>query len=72
MGKQLDLIFQNPPGSAGVGTITGNSYLSGCRGFTGPVPPPLWIRTACNYPVQLLGWIIPQRQTGVKPMKRPR
>lgn len=20
------------------------SFLTGCRGFTGPVPPPLWIR----------------------------
>jgi len=37
--------------SAGIGTfwysVTGEQFqycsLAGCRGFTGPVPPPLWI-----------------------------
>jgi hypothetical protein len=30
-----------PVFSAGIGTIR---FRGGCRGFTGPVPPPLWIR----------------------------
>jgi hypothetical protein len=28
------------------------SFLTGCRGFTGPVPPPLWIRVLQS--IQLL------------------
>jgi len=31
----------------------------GCRGFTGPVPPPLWMRF---HPVLLLGASLPQRR----------
>ena len=37
LGMHTPLIFQN---TAGLGTI----HKVGCRGFTGPVPPPLWIR----------------------------
>jgi len=33
--------------SAGIGTVIRECPLSGCRGFTGPVPPPLWIRVLC-------------------------
>jgi len=40
------LIFQNSGDlavtpTAGIGTVP---LQDGCRGFTGPVPPPLWIR----------------------------
>jgi hypothetical protein len=45
--------------SAGIGTVIRPKYksplicpgLNGCRGFTGPVPPPLWIRVSS--PIQL-------------------
>jgi hypothetical protein len=40
------LIFQKIT-SAGIGTIFGEvSVPKGCRGFIGPVPPPLWIRAS--------------------------
>ena len=32
--------------SAGISTL---SYAHGCRGFIGPVPLPLWIRTVGAY-----------------------
>jgi hypothetical protein len=41
MSTGFPLIFQIYR-SAGIGTI--KAKLSGCRGFIGPVPPPLWIR----------------------------
>ena len=44
--------------SAGIGTMGGSlaghtnpDALPGCRGFTGPVPPPLWIRVSPEYSI---------------------
>jgi hypothetical protein len=52
--------------SAGIGTIrtpaptAGSAFVfAGCRGFTGPVPPPLWIR-ALN--ILLLAKIVAYRR----------
>jgi len=47
------LIFQKDH-SAGIGTCLGTLRPGGCRGFTGPVPPPLWIRALPG--IQLSRW----------------
>lgn len=45
-GAGLPLIFQATDAPVGLGTVCKavNVALRGCRGFTGPIPPPLLIR----------------------------
>lgn len=51
MARRSSLIFQNAvrlsldAASAGIGTLR---FFSGCRGFIGPVPLPLWIRVVAE------------------------
>jgi hypothetical protein len=52
-----------PASAAGIGTTP--SGLVGCRGFTGPVPPPLWIRES-NLSYELLGYTIAKNKGDVK------
>jgi hypothetical protein len=39
--QEIGLIFQNPAAAGDLPELA--PVLSGCRGFTGPVPPPLWM-----------------------------
>ena len=39
--------------TAGLGTLILEKLKLGCRGFKGPVPPPLWIRVAVIGAIEL-------------------
>jgi hypothetical protein len=45
-----------PDHSAGIGTEACSQEQPGCRGFTGPVPPPLWIRVAIRLAETIARW----------------
>jgi len=59
-GRLTDVLLKArshlPVITAGVGTLD-----SGCRGFIGPVPPPLWIRVRLLYSVVVMGAILASR-----------